>query len=362
MDFIVFDLEWNTNFPGSGAKASEASRLSAEITEIGAFRLHEDGRIGGSFFAPVKPRVYPKLNPWVKHITGQKFAQLKAEGRSFPEVARDFFSWAATGPAVFCSWSDSDLEPLRKNLAFYNLPTILPEYCLDVQYLYYLLGDSGQRQCALATAVAASGIQADKQEEFHNAGGDAYYTALILKKLLTEMKTAADGSVPLEQLVRRYSWNPNLTYIKRRTIRFGRRATALPELLERLPLCCPACERTLRPTAAGAGGTYGRGKGEVQVNRGGRLDGESASKSVAAEPATAVSATASPAAAEPEKNAAGLCQLPARVGGWRKKKKYYVAKAVCPDHGRVTGRVSFGLVAGRIPEVQLRCQLAKYND
>jgi len=113
------------------------------------------------------------------------------------------------------------------------------------------------------------------------------------------IQVATDQGMDLETMLRRYSWNPNLDYSFKDTQPFNRSPKAVPVKLTGEPVVCPACRRKLVP------------KGQIK---------------------------------------------------WKKKRKHYVATAMCPDHGAVTGRVSFGRLNGKVPELHFHFSIEKYGE
>ena len=218
--------------------------------------------------------------------------ELKELGEPFPEAIRQFMAWIS-GPAVFCSWSDSDFKPLQENLEFYEIVAPLPNRCIDVQYLFHRLVDQGHWQRSLVHAVD---FFIAKERSFHNAVDDAYYKGRVLEKLL---EVAETKDINLETLLHKFSWNPNLEYSHKESLPFERSPKAIPAKLSGQAVICPACRRELIP------------KGQI---------------------------------------------------GWKKKKKHYVATAICPEHGQVTGRVSYGRLNGVVPELHFSYWLKKYDQ
>lgn len=246
MVFIVFDLEWNMAGPGCRVPASVQNRIPAEITEIGACRVDADGALLDTFSADIRPQIYKKLNPWVANLTRRRLDDLLANGLDFPEAARAFLAWCGDA-AAFCSWSDSDVEPLRTNLAYYGMPDRLPAPCLDIQYLFHRLADPEQRQRSLAYAVGHFECETDRP--FHSAADDAYYTGRVLSRLLAAGRR--QGHRPAD-LLAAYGWNPNLTYKIQSSRPFHRPARSVAPHLETVQITCPACEQVLPLTGSPA--------------------------------------------------------------------------------------------------------------
>lgn len=178
MNYIIFDLEWN-QCPGKKEEADPG--LPFEIIEIGAVRMDGTFRETGQFHRVIKPVVYPTLHSHTRELIALDENDLNG-GISFPDAARDFFSFCGSG-AVFCTWGASDLTELQRNLSYYGLLSLLPgpvTYC-DVQKLFsacYQMPDSQK-----SLEYAAEFLNLKPSLAFHHALFDAQYTAMILQKI-----------------------------------------------------------------------------------------------------------------------------------------------------------------------------------
>ncbi len=174
MNYVVFDLEWNQcpNGRDHGEK-----QLPFEIIEIGAVRLGTKD----SFHQVIIPRVYKRLSSHTKKIVTLTNRDLQ-NGRPFPETVRRFLKWAGKD-AVFCTWGESDLTELQRNMNYYQMLHMLPGPFpfFDVQRLFAAAFDQAQCRRSLEYAVDFLGI--DKTKPFHSAFSDAYYTAEVLKRI-----------------------------------------------------------------------------------------------------------------------------------------------------------------------------------
>lgn len=106
------------------------------------------------------------------------------KARSFSEVVTAFFEWC--GPmeeAVFCSWGSQDLLELQRNLRFYHMknPFPFPLCYLDIQKIYSLQREDGRSRKNLQSVIDS--LELPKDQPFHEALGDARYTARILQTL-----------------------------------------------------------------------------------------------------------------------------------------------------------------------------------
>lgn len=182
MDYIVVDFEWNQSPYGKG---TGKKKLPFEIIEIGAIKLDENREIIDTFDAVIQPKVYRKLHHMTQELTG--ITQEEADhGALFTHTIVDFMLWCGD-EFMFCTWGNTDLIELQRNMKFYRLDDLLPgplRY-YNVQKLFRILHDPMDRpSCSLETAVEFFGFQ--KQSQFHRAINDARYTAMIFSHMNIE--------------------------------------------------------------------------------------------------------------------------------------------------------------------------------
>ncbi len=211
MHYIVFDLEFNqdlpaiqestsgNNIPSAGNQQHEANtsispvdtssedstsdkRMPFEILQIGALKLDQNFNTMATFSRLVKPTLYPVVSPFITELTGITTDQVKDKA-SFPKVYQDFIRFIGAGDAAFCVWGKSDVKELYRNVFYHDLDQkLLPKDYLNIQpYASEHLGFSMKKLLRLKHTVEALGIPLSYS--FHDAAGDAYYTAEILKKI-----------------------------------------------------------------------------------------------------------------------------------------------------------------------------------
>ena len=177
MHYIVFDLEWNQ----AAGKIGHDGGLPFEIVEIGAVKLSRRMRIEDRFEEVIKPKIYPRM-----HYMTTKIIQLDKDdlehGKPFPEVMDSFLKWCG-GKYMFCIWGTLDITELQRNMCYYGMEELThkPLPFLDVQKLYSLAYEDGKVRRALEYAVDELNIE--KDEPFHRADNDAYYTARVLEQI-----------------------------------------------------------------------------------------------------------------------------------------------------------------------------------
>lgn len=180
MNYIILDLEWNQSPTGKG---QENKALPFEIVEIGAVKLDNDRKEIGRFHSIVAPVVYDELHHVTRDIILFSMEELK-KGRSFKEVALEFFKWCEEdGEYIFCTWGSMDLTELQRNCRYFNVEykAPMPFIYYDIQKLYSRCYSDGKQRSALETAVTEQMIE--KDIPFHSAFDDAIYTARVFKQM-----------------------------------------------------------------------------------------------------------------------------------------------------------------------------------
>ena len=187
--YITLDLEWNQSPEG---KSGSVPGLPFEIIEIGAVKLDRDFHKLGEFQKIIRPAVYRKLHFRVHEIVNIGIEELKKNGEDFCDVCREFLDWCYNYDAegvpqdkpIFCTWGESDLNQLRRNMAYFKVadPFPYPFLYYDVQKLYAILTEGDKKKVSpLDKAVESLGIEICG--EFHRALKDADYTAKVLQHI-----------------------------------------------------------------------------------------------------------------------------------------------------------------------------------
>jgi len=182
--YIVLDFEFNQafDFP-KGYKSTPVPECQQEIIQIGAVALDESfAEIDAKKFI-VKPRLYRRLHPYVKRITGIDIRDLKA-AEPFWRLYREFAKFCRYRDGVLCFWGPDDLRALFENIAvFKQNPDLISKRYINIQRLCdAALERPANRQTGLKDAVLELCPEADFGP-FHDALNDALYTAAILRKL-----------------------------------------------------------------------------------------------------------------------------------------------------------------------------------
>lgn len=178
MNYVVVDFEWNQSMGGRGGVRH---KLPFEIIEIGAVKLDENLNEIDRFSQTVRPRVYRKLHRITAQLTGITQAELDRSD-PFPYVAVDFMLWCGDD-YIFCTWGNTDLVELQRNMKYYHLEDLLvgPIRYYNVQKIFRELVTPDMHSAALETAVEY--LKLPESEGFHRAVNDAAYTADVMRHL-----------------------------------------------------------------------------------------------------------------------------------------------------------------------------------
>ncbi len=178
--YTVVDFEFNQAFDfGNGGEPDSACRF--EIIQIGAVKLDKNFNETARFSEFIRPRIYRRLHPYVAKMTGITESELK-KADEFENVYKRFCDFSGK-KHIYCVWGSSDIRVLYRNLSYYNMipENIVAEY-IDVQQIMAMYMKYGRgRSIGLKNAVEM--LEIDVDIPFHNALGDAVYTAEIFKRI-----------------------------------------------------------------------------------------------------------------------------------------------------------------------------------
>lgn len=188
MNYIVFDLEWNQCPYG---KEKENHKIPFEIIEIGAVKLNRDRQIVDQFRVLIQPRVYKKLHFRTQEIIQMDIRELE-KGEPFYRAIRMFLRWCGDD-FRFCTWGNTDLLELQRNMKYYGVLSLLkgPVSYLDVQKLFSMEFEDGDSRKSLEYAVDF--LDLEKEKEFHRALEDASYTARVFAQVSRELADTYDS-------------------------------------------------------------------------------------------------------------------------------------------------------------------------
>lgn len=184
MNYIVFDLELNQGFNFTKGKSTAIkSSCPFEIIHLGAVKLNENLDFIGNFNYFIKPKIYTRLHPVVKKLTGIKKSEIK-NAKPFREVFKLFMDFSGSD-GVLCVWGTSDIKELIRNAEYHKLDaSLIPDKYIDIQkYANKALNQPSGTSVGLGNAIRL--LELPSELSFHNAFNDAYYTAQVFKKIYT---------------------------------------------------------------------------------------------------------------------------------------------------------------------------------
>ena len=176
------DLEFNQPFDfGDGDGAASLPQCPFEVVQVGLVKLAVDFSALDTLELTIRPTIYKRIHPFVRDITGISNKDLLSARYTFPQVFRQISDFIGGSQNIFGVWGGSDVKLLLMNINFHGLDAAsIPTKFIDVQCLASRhLGNKSGMAVGLKNAVTALGLEQDAP--FHNALGDATYTARIFK-------------------------------------------------------------------------------------------------------------------------------------------------------------------------------------
>ncbi len=203
MQYVVMDLEWNQPISySSSAYKKVGEKLIFELIQIGAVKLNESLEIVDTFTQLIRPAYYLKLHPRIKRITHIEQEELD-EAPDFREALGNFADFCGEDYALL-TWGCDDVSVLEQNKRFFRCDIALSDV-YDMQRVYgELIGNTKERQ-GLQAAMTHFEIDPDEEKPFHNALNDAWYTALVLRRLPDPKKVL---QYPLKPKLLQHSKHP----------------------------------------------------------------------------------------------------------------------------------------------------------
>lgn len=181
MNYISLDLEWNQAYAQKALAVQKrlSCRLRGEVIQIGAVKLDEQLNIIGSYRITVKPRFFKNIQRHVARLTG--IDQVMADhGTPLPEAIVRFKKWCGEDFA-FLTWGPDDIPMLEDNLRAHKLDGEWLHRTYDLQLIFNRQTEKTKHQRSLEFAMEFFGIEQNLPA--HDALNDAYFTALVAKRL-----------------------------------------------------------------------------------------------------------------------------------------------------------------------------------
>lgn len=181
MYYITLDLEWNQAYAQKALAVQRqlSLRLRGEVIQIGAVKLDKNMNICGSYQIIVKPKYFKKLHRHVSALTGITQEQMDM-GTPLTEAAERFRRWCGKD-FVFLTWGPDDIPMLKENFNAHDIPTDWLGEVYDLQVIFNRQTDGASKQRSLEYAMEY--FELPQNLPAHDALNDAYFTALVAKKL-----------------------------------------------------------------------------------------------------------------------------------------------------------------------------------
>lgn len=182
MNYISLDLEWNQAYAQKALAVQRqlSLRLRGEVIQIGAVKMDKNMRICGSYQVIVKPKYFKKLHRHVSALTGISQEQMDS-GMTLPEAERSFREWCGEDFA-FLTWGPDDIPMLKENFNAHRLDSSWLECTYDLQKIFNAQTD-GDMKKQRSLEYAMEHFELKQTLPAHDALNDAYFTALVAKKL-----------------------------------------------------------------------------------------------------------------------------------------------------------------------------------
>lgn len=182
MNYIIFDLEWNSSYNYS------SQQFMNEIIEIGALKLNERLKVVDTYKQMIYPHFTKKLSSRCKNLTKITNEEIRENGVDFLDAFREFARWSEGENNVFLSWSNSDLFVLSNNFVqntgSANI-SFIHNYCDAQKYCMRFISkedNPDNNQISLERCAELFDIKVDT-EKLHRALADCYVTLKCLKKV-----------------------------------------------------------------------------------------------------------------------------------------------------------------------------------
>lgn len=181
MYYITLDLEWNQAYAQKALAVQKqlSCRLRGEVIQIGAVKMDRHMNICGSYQIIVKPKYFKKLHRHVSELTGITQAQMDM-GTPLPEAAERFRRWCGKDFA-FLTWGPDDIPMLKENLNAHGIGGSWLDSVYDLQRIFSRQTDGASKQRSLEYAMEY--FEIPQHLPAHDALNDAYFTALVAKRL-----------------------------------------------------------------------------------------------------------------------------------------------------------------------------------
>ncbi len=180
MQYIIFDLEWNTVYVSQ-------EKVLDEIIEFGAVKIDENLSYCGEFSQLVCPNIGKKISKYCREKTKIEIDDLKRDGIPFQNAIEEFSKWCGDPcQNIFLTWSDTDLYTLAHNMKnFFGSADVdfikkyidVQKYCEQYMGIY-----DGVHSISLNDAAHYFNIEID-ESSLHRAINDSKLAAECFLKV-----------------------------------------------------------------------------------------------------------------------------------------------------------------------------------
>ena len=208
MSYISIDMEWNQPYSKQQLKTNNDVTLYGEIVQIGAVKMDDYFNITDTFKVTVIPTVYKKMNKRVSKMTGITDEVISSTGIDRQTAYESFFEWCGND-STFLTWGNDDYDMMSKNLRFFGMCEDVP-VCYNLQCIYNYDTHCYGRQYSLDHAMETFNIESELDR--HDALNDAYFTALVCKKLrvkqgIDNYETVSEVSMQSEDFLMSFQYD-----------------------------------------------------------------------------------------------------------------------------------------------------------
>lgn len=181
MEYVIFDLEWDSIF------YKKEKRFINQIIQIGAVRLDEKFNIVDRYEATVRSSISKKVSGRFSTLTGITTEKMLS-GMPLKEAVTGFNEFSRNAD-VTMTWSDSDLHTIVENEPLLEGVNFEMNFYLDLQKFVQAkmrtMGYESKNQVSVSAAAEFFGISIEGFE-IHTAEDDSTVCAKLLARCYDE--------------------------------------------------------------------------------------------------------------------------------------------------------------------------------
>lgn len=178
MNYVIFDLEWNSTY------SKKHKKYLNEIIEIGAIKLDSGLEVIDTFSCLIHLQVAKTLQEFVTEMTSITNKDLSSNGINFSKAYAQFKKWVGEEETLFLSWSITDMHVLLENIQYFGVAdtvTVMHKY-IDLQkYFQKQMNLPKTPQVSLMTAYEMIEEKDAIDKQLHRALHDCYISLACFK-------------------------------------------------------------------------------------------------------------------------------------------------------------------------------------